>query len=175
MSTEVKNTLFRFVTMRAPELSDEKDKDKRFIYRSDEKPDLRPFDKAVKERVSVTKWSAMQNCAFTPTTEDYLKVTFPEMYNLGVWIARNKYSFLTNELTIEIEKVQKKLTSNVFLSTFLVYKALQDKHGLKKGNNFWQASSLSISSDKYNTDLVVENSFVNIFAICFKDSKKDGK
>ncbi|HEX8574880.1 MAG TPA: hypothetical protein VF677_01160 [Flavobacterium sp.] len=33
MSTPIKNTLFRFVTMRAPELSNENQKDKRFIFR----------------------------------------------------------------------------------------------------------------------------------------------
>ena len=52
MSTEVKNTLFRFVTMRAPELSDEKQKDKRFIYRNFEKAvGPTPFDDAVAGRL----------------------------------------------------------------------------------------------------------------------------
>lgn len=34
MSTEIKNTLFRFVTMRAPELTDENSKEKRFVIRN---------------------------------------------------------------------------------------------------------------------------------------------
>ena len=34
MNTEIKNTLFRFVTMRAPQLTDDKNSDLRFVFRN---------------------------------------------------------------------------------------------------------------------------------------------
>lgn len=106
MSTEIKNTLFRFVTMRAPELSDEKQKDKRFIYRAaPQEGDFRPFDQAVENRSDKTKWNAMAEQGFDAyTTEDQIKELNESLYALGVWIARNKHSFTTESLKKEIEK-----------------------------------------------------------------------
>ena len=74
MSTPIKNTLFRFVTMRAPELSDENQKDKRFIFRN--QISLSVFDNGIKSKDSaITNAQALQSVAtvFTPLTEKTLK------------------------------------------------------------------------------------------------------
>ena len=79
MSTEnkeIKNTLFRFVTLRAPELRNEKDKEKRFVYRNDFES---PFDEAVRNRGELTKWQAMKNCSFSPIDRDSLDLLIPKM------------------------------------------------------------------------------------------------
>jgi hypothetical protein len=125
MSTEIKNTLFRFVTMRAPELSDEKNKDKRFIYR-DPKELLSVFDNAVKTKAStVSNWQAMQTVAttFLPLTEETLKTTVNiNFIEVAIWIARNKHSFTTAELLKKLKtlpnaldnQTQKLLWDNLF-------------------------------------------------------------
>ena len=107
MSTEIKNTLFRFVTMRAPELSDEKLKDKRFIYRNEAKEgDYRPFDLAVATRENQTKWNAIAQCEFEAyQNEDQVKALNEKLHDLAVWIARNKHSFTTEELILKIKEV----------------------------------------------------------------------
>ncbi|NJM78991.1 MAG: hypothetical protein HC854_04000 [Flavobacterium sp.] len=65
MSQEIKNTLFRFVTMRAPELSNEETQEKRFVKRPTQIT-VKSFDLAVKNKpTTTTKWAAMQNYAST--------------------------------------------------------------------------------------------------------------
>lgn len=97
MSTEIKNTLFRFVTMRSPELSEEKNKDKRFVYRSAGVKGV--FDTAVANRDNKTKWEAMKGVNFTPASEATIKASVrEELYDFAIWIARNKYSATDAEL-----------------------------------------------------------------------------
>ncbi len=107
MSTEIKNTLFRFVTMRAPELSDEKLKDKRFVFRNEAKEGYyRPFDQAVATRENQTKWNAIAQCEFDAyQSVDQVKALNEKLYDLAVWIARNKHSFTTEELILKIKEV----------------------------------------------------------------------
>lgn len=114
MSTEIKNTLFRFVTMRAPELSDEKLKDKRFIYRNEAKEGAyRPFDLAVATRENQTKWNAIAQCEFEAyQNEDQVKALNEKLHDLSVWIARNKHSFTTEELILKIKEVDIALDEN---------------------------------------------------------------
>jgi len=103
MSTEIKNTLFRFVTMRAPELSDESLKEKRFVFRDAQ---VSYFDQAVNSNSSaLTNWQAMQNAArtFTPLTEETLKAAVDSNFiEFSIWVARNKHSFKASELLSKI-------------------------------------------------------------------------
>jgi len=109
MSTEIKNTLFRFVTMRSPELSEETNKDKRFVYRSTAFKGV--FDTAVSNRGNKTKWKAMKDLSFTPATEAAIKGTVrEELYNFAIWIARNKYSYDDAELLNQIPANYPELT-----------------------------------------------------------------
>ena len=56
MKTEIKNTLFNFVTMRAPQLLDDNEKYIRFVLR-DKKLINGVFDNAVRNRLAgITKW-----------------------------------------------------------------------------------------------------------------------
>jgi hypothetical protein len=63
MSTEIKNTLFRFVSMRAPELTDDNKSKDGFIFRDDtvKKGD---FDAAITNLTAGTsKWQALKTAA----------------------------------------------------------------------------------------------------------------
>lgn len=109
MSTEIKNTLFRFVTMRSPELSEETNKDKRFVYRGAAIKGV--FDTAVASRGTKTKWQAMKGVNFTPASEAAIKGSVRvELYDFAVWIARNKYSYADAEFLNRIPANYRDLT-----------------------------------------------------------------
>ena len=109
MSTEIKNTLFRFVTMRAPQLSDDKNKESRFVFR-DKSLKEGDFDIAVKKEGTITKWNKMM--AIVPTfepnsikTEDKISEINTSLFQFSVWLARNKYTCTNNELLLNAKKV----------------------------------------------------------------------
>lgn len=110
MSTEIKNTLFRFVTMRAPELVEEQGLTSRFVFmvpRANAN-EVRVFEDAVIGRANTqTKWEAMSSLAssssFTPRTETELKNLNRKIYDFGVWIAKNKRNFSHHDL---LQKLQ---------------------------------------------------------------------
>ena len=111
MGTEIKNTLFRFVTMRAPELSDEKNKDKRFVYRNKEIKGI--FDTAVENKGTKAKWQTVHeaSASFTPIGEETLKDSFSkDLYELAIWIPKNKYSYTVTELKKKVDNVNATLT-----------------------------------------------------------------
>lgn len=83
-------TLFRFATMRNAELSDPKNRERRFIFRDTN------FQKGVfdaKLSSSTTLRTLCERPADLPLiieTEESLKLKDPAFYNLSVWVARNK-------------------------------------------------------------------------------------
>jgi hypothetical protein len=89
-------TLFRFVSLRSPQLSDDKDQDKRFILI----PDALKTDNHFYIPVTTgtgTKKELLRGSAenYTATTEcitnvNYLKNDFSDLYNFATWLARNK-------------------------------------------------------------------------------------
>ena len=116
MSSEIKNTLFRFVTMRAPELSDEKNIQNRFLYRSEKiKCGKRIFDTAIITRaVNVTKWNAMKSVSATFADEalqnvEACRAINPELYDFAIWLARNRYSYSDEELISHINNISSEI------------------------------------------------------------------
>ncbi|MBC8644512.1 hypothetical protein H9W95_11875 [Flavobacterium lindanitolerans] len=103
MSTEIKNTLFRFVTMRSPELPEETNKDKRFVYRIANESG---FDNAVTNRpIGTSKWAAMKNFSetFNPVKEEGISDYFNhDLQQFAIWITRNKYSYTASELANKV-------------------------------------------------------------------------
>lgn len=109
MSNEIKNTLFRFVTMRSPELSEETNQEKRFVYRAAGVTGA--FDTAVANRGTKTKWQAMKGVNFTPATETVIKASVrEELYSFAVWIAKNKYSYVDSEVKNKLANLPGDLT-----------------------------------------------------------------
>lgn len=122
MSTEIKNTLFRFVTMRAPELSEEKNQEKRFVKKPSSAVES-SFNLAVRNRPSgSTKWEAMKKNApifkaaaiannVAIKTNDDVKTINSKLYDFAIWIARNKYSYTDQELIAQKAIVTTNLTA----------------------------------------------------------------
>lgn len=110
MSTNLNNnnssqTLFRFAAMRNPELSDPKNKDRRFIFRSNKAKNESKIDPLVTSSTSLQ--SIFKNPSsingFTVHTEDSLKNIYPDFYDFAVWVARNKSTATKQEFDIQIE------------------------------------------------------------------------
>lgn len=104
MSTEIKNTLFRFVTMRAPELTDEDGMNIRFINRKERVSgnEIRIFEDAITAGIpgSLSKWQLMVNRAatYTPKTPAELKTLNKDICEFGIWLTRNKINYVNSEV-----------------------------------------------------------------------------
>ncbi len=108
-STQVSQTLFRFVNVRSPQLTDDVGKDKRFVYRSDEVKNqtgsTNVFDAAVAAATG-TKWAALTTAAtafkassaFIGTETALETFIGSPMYKFSTWLARNRDSFTNAEL-----------------------------------------------------------------------------
>lgn len=108
MSTEIKNTLFRFVSMRAPELTDDNKPKDGFVFRS-ETVKKGPFDAAIASLTAgTTKWQALKTVAnsFTALSIEAIKKIDPRLYALSVWVAKNRLSYNEEELFKRIEGVE---------------------------------------------------------------------
>lgn len=95
------------VTQRAPELSDEKNKELRFVIR-DNKTMNGKFDIAVNTKVAtVTKWQAMltEATTFMPLKEEELKLLNQDHYEFSVWLARNRSTCSKAELDAKVNGV----------------------------------------------------------------------
>ncbi|UOX34871.1 hypothetical protein LXD69_05010 [Flavobacterium sediminilitoris] len=106
MSTQIKNTLFKFVNMRAPELSSEDNQDEKFIFRNKELKGL--YDEVVAGKPEgFTKWEAMKEASstFSYLTLENIKSINPKLYQLSTWIAKNRTSFKIEELNTKIDGV----------------------------------------------------------------------
>ena len=110
MSNEIKNTLFRFVSMRAPELNAEYEEKANFI--NQKATDKGQFNEVIENiEEGTTKRQALLNQAqtFEPNAlevED-LKTINPDLYKLSIWLAKNKNQVKNSEIEEEVAKVCK--------------------------------------------------------------------
>jgi hypothetical protein len=107
MSTQIKNTLFRFVTMRAPQLTNEEKQNERFIFRNKEglKGFFSFFDEAVAAKpIEKLKWEAMKDATttFSYLNVDGIKTFNTKLYELGVWLSKNRSTLTQKELNDKI-------------------------------------------------------------------------
>lgn len=129
-------TLFRFVSMRSPQLSDEKKQDKRFVLMPDElKNDSNfyiPVTQGTGSKQKLLKESAADfetslNCI---KTADWLKTDYPVIYNFATWLARNKSTCTPDEFTSEKNYVFASIYTSpdkVFLWNNLIYQVVTQK------------------------------------------------
>lgn len=89
-STNASQTLFRFATMRNAELSDPKNKERRFIFR-DYRTQKGVFDARLNSSTTLKKLCERpQDLPLTILSEQSLKSQDPAFYDLAIWVARNK-------------------------------------------------------------------------------------
>jgi len=125
MPTENKNqvTLYRFVSLRSPELSKKDDQEKRFVFHPDNKTG-KFFDAVKNKPTSQTNWEAMQNASTTFVAfqnENEIESLNFDFYKVSEWIARNRSDFDSKELFEKIKslaifdlKTEQNLWDNLF-------------------------------------------------------------
>ena len=107
MSTEIKNTLFRFVTMRAPELSTENETNKGFILQLEAANGK--FNNAITDKpAGKTKLETLKETAanFNPLSLEEIKTLDKDVYTFSVWIAKNKNTISDAELKEKAEGIE---------------------------------------------------------------------
>ncbi|MCA6066942.1 hypothetical protein JI747_007120 [Chryseobacterium sp. RG1] len=104
-------TLFRFVSLRSPQLSDDKDQDKRFILIPDVlKTDTHfyvPVTTGTGTKKELLQGSAENYAASSECITDinYLKNSFGDLYNFATWLARNKSTCTYTEFVVKKEEI----------------------------------------------------------------------
>jgi len=130
-------TLFRFVNLRSPQQSDDKEQDKRFIL-APEKLKTTHFYKNVLAQPNVPRKRTLEEYArlFEQNQEcikdkDYLKNTFPELYDFAVELARNKEVLSDTELEKAVAKLNDHFviddTKKLLLWNNLIYQVVSQK------------------------------------------------
>ncbi|VXB82613.1 conserved hypothetical protein [Flavobacterium sp. 9AF] len=160
MSTENKNTLFRFVSMRSPQLADEEKQNDRFIFREKNIPSG-VFD-IVKDKTF--KWNELKQIAktFTPLTIQEIKAVNAKLTELSIWIAKNRLSFDTNDLTQKMAGVNAitdlNVLSNLWDNLFYQTVTQSDFYAKERLLQLLQANHLVV---KFNGDEVLTKTLVN--------------
>lgn len=96
-------TLFRFATTRNAELSDPKNKERRFIFRKDAQKGV--FDAKLNSSTTLQKLcETPSSLPLTVETEQTLKAKDTVFYDLAVWIARNKVTATKDEFDAKIKE-----------------------------------------------------------------------
>jgi len=134
MNKEIKNTLFRFTTMRAPNLVDVDSKSKNFINYPYTSGNV--FLDAVKKTKATSRRTTLQEIAKKFEAESFktrLEVkeyVGAKIYNFATWLTANRTTLtvveVENELKVEIPKLteaQKKVLWNNLLYQIITYKS----------------------------------------------------
>lgn len=94
MENPIKNTLFRFVNLRGPELADEKRKNLRFVFFPQSLQSNSHFYSGVSS--STSKWKTLKDLGKTFensnkkfTSGQQIKDDFSNIYEFSVWLVRN--------------------------------------------------------------------------------------
>ena len=123
------NTLYRFVSLRAPELSKKEDQEKRFVFHLDNTTGV--FFDAVKNKPSTqTKWEALLDASSTFAgfkTVDDLENSNPTFFAIADWLMANK----SQTADVILKKVQETThldkTSEINLWDNLFYQVITQK------------------------------------------------
>lgn len=124
-------TLFRFSSHRNPELSDPKNKERRFIFR-DYKAQHGVFDEKLDSSTTLKKLCERpEDIALNILSEQSLKEQDPAFYDLAVWVARNKASSTKKEFDAKFneyrESQQQIITIDSLIWDNVIYQVVTQK------------------------------------------------
>ncbi|WP_157485860.1 hypothetical protein [Flavobacterium soli] len=103
MSTEIKNTLFRFVSMRAPELSNDIEQNIRFILRPSISSEFSSVTGKTNKQEAFKELISDIEFGFEPQTKENLKMLLHnDIYLFSIWLAKNKIGYTKTELATKI-------------------------------------------------------------------------
>lgn len=135
-------TLFRFTSLRSPQLSDDKDQNKRFVLIPQDLKDDTRFYKPVTEGTRPKRVLLQERAAaYAPTTEciakdkttnnlDTFKRSYKVIYDFATWLARNKSTCTYKEFIIQKNAVltaQHVKPSEIILWNNLIYQVVTQK------------------------------------------------
>lgn len=120
MSTEIKNTLFRFVSLRSPELPETEERSLKFVFRAKEVTGY--FDAAIEGKPdNETCWAAMLRVSNSFTEESYFYTDVEEVYRQSgfgedgtfpLWLIRNRKTVTAQEVRDKINTLNAKPATN---------------------------------------------------------------
>lgn len=138
METKIKNTLFRFTSLRSPELSDEKKQSTRFIifpqlYRSSSFF----YETAVNNNSNLSKLevlkslvSSFESSSVIYQSDQEIKTEFDALYEFSTWLARNKSTCTEQDLVQKIQALNSPSVSSAKMTRLwdnLFYQIISQK------------------------------------------------
>lgn len=130
MSNEIKNTLFRFVSMRTPELVADAIQKPGFVYQNQN-------DKVIFNTLTAnipsgsTKQGVLKSAAanFEPNAKsaEFLKNLNPKLYEFSVWLSKNRLSASTSEIGSKAKSVSSNTIDLKIIWENLFYQVITQK------------------------------------------------
>ncbi|WP_117616557.1 hypothetical protein [Chryseobacterium sp. JM1] len=126
-------TLFRFVSLRSPQLSDEKEQDKRFVLAPEELKNSHFYKHVLdhpgqpKQRLLREYAGIFQQSPDYISDKNFLKENHTNLYELASWIARNKETCTNDELLEKINVHLAFTADNIQLWNNLIYQVVAQK------------------------------------------------
>ncbi|TXF79486.1 ATP synthase F0 subunit B [Chryseobacterium sp.] len=138
-NTQPSQTLFRFVSLRSPQLSDDQGQDKRFIFAPDQLRSTH-FYQHVLSHPGETKSVLLKNYAVTYEqsgecirTQNELQTNYPVLYEFATWVARNRTDYNDDELREKADQLRRSFPPDqpevhLLLWNNLIYQAVTQKN-----------------------------------------------
>lgn len=100
MKDQISQTLFRFTSLRSPDLSEEANKQLRFIFISESGKNGTFYDAVTEREATVSKWLALQNAAkgFTSSSKSEIKALDTKLFEFSEWLAKNRSTASLDEI-----------------------------------------------------------------------------
>ncbi|WP_430411857.1 hypothetical protein [Kordia sp.] len=92
MKDQISQTLFRFTSLRSPDLSEENNKELRFIFPSEDAKDDDFYDEMENKPFEVSKWQQLQNTAenYRALTKEEIKKLDTKLFEFSEWLLQNR-------------------------------------------------------------------------------------
>ena len=100
MKDQISQTLFRFTSLRSPDLSEEKNKELRFISPSEAAKGAVFYDAMSDRESGVSKWQALQTAAtdLRALTKEEVKNLDSKLFEFSEWLAKNRATATVDEI-----------------------------------------------------------------------------
>ena len=131
MSQNIKNNLFRFVTLRSPQLIDEKDKQFGFVYYPDEStgefiPSMQSASESEKKQTLLDRKDNFRNTQTPFEKKSDVKSLNENLYNFSSWLMRNKNALSYAAIVDNLNSAESFANENDLLKVWdnLIYQTL---------------------------------------------------
>lgn len=168
MKEQISQTLFRFTSLRSPDLSEEKNKELRFIFPSEAAKSDDFYDAIATREPGVSKWQTLQTTAagYPSLTKLEVKAIDSKLFAFSEWLAKNRTTATLDEIEamtigVNVLTADETLWNNLFYQ-FVTQKDFYAKeaviHMLKANHvvaNFPRGEELDIDEKKAIVNSIV--------------------